>query len=492
MKKVGLSIAFLLFAAPVHAQLLHVPGAGSAVLEISVPNCGAACTQVLTQGSGLTCSIIDNTSRNVICTLPVGHTTPQVSGQPRFQFTGWPDTTTPARFVAICNAGGNPTACSSTTTLSFQNSSIKKLSATTSTAEKVQLKFGFTQGLLPDSFNDQILDATSGYAHTFSSRGSFTTATGAVAANNTHGVQYSYTYVLSSSQCGTGSDPTPNPFSSTLINTCTRTKAVPCATPLSNTTAGVTCNSVGGEYINKSTFSNVITPSAKFDLKDLVQRTCTDPLLFGSTGNPTCRAIVRQNATLTYGLLRLNDRVNITTSAEGAIAPIAQAVALSEAEGLRCQLHESGGGTSVNPNDNGQFKVRVFGSAAIDTNTMLAATTKFGFGEGNSITAKEIRYNETFPDPVTGVTDQFFDATVVFDSEDLNGAGITCLAYGGQTLTFLLETVADLKISYEILVSGKQKGKDKGPKSFGTFTDLVPDASISCEIPATVGPCNNP
>jgi hypothetical protein len=496
MKKVGLSVALLLLTAPVYAQLLHVPGAGSAVLEISVPGC-ATCTQTLIHGAGLTCTTA-SPSGNVTCTLPVGHTTPAVSGQPRFQFTGWPDTTTPARFVAICNAtvAGGP--CNSTTTLSFQNSSIRKITASTSTAQKVQLKIGFTQGLLPDSFNDQILDTTSGYAHTYSSRGSFTTTTGAVASNNTHDVQYSFTYVRSSSQCGTGSDPTPDPFSPTLISDCTRTKAVACASPLTNTTAGITCNSAGGNYVNRSTFSNVITPSAKFDLKDLVQRTCQDPLLFGSTGNPTCRALVRQNATLAYGFVRANDRVNITTTAEGAIGHLQSVpgvstglLLLSQADALRCLLHESGGGVSVNPNDNGQFKVRCFGSPEIETGTMLADTTFFGLGEGNRIKAKEIRYNQNFADPVTGVTDGFPDVWVIFDSSDLNQAGISCANYAQQSLTFLLESTATVTVSGTILVAGKQKGKSQ-QTDFGDFTEVLQGAPISSEITATVGPCNNP
>jgi hypothetical protein len=214
-----------------------------------------------------------------------------------------------------------------------------------------------------------------------------------------------------------------------------------------------------------------------------------------TTGNPTCRAIERQSATLSYGFVRVNDRVNITGSATGASGLIPDVVRLSTGEGLKCGLHESGGGISINPNDNGQFKIRLFGSAFIElnSNATLPENTKFGLPGGNFITAKDIRYNENFNDPETGVPDQFFDVTAVFDSEELGPvANITCAPeFAGQTFTFLLESRANVTASGTTIVAGKPKGQSTGEQNFGTFANTSP-APVSCEVPATVGPCNNP
>jgi len=485
-------VALGFFYAPAYAH--HVPGASSAVAEISVVGCTApSCKVILTTATtpGLKCST-DATTRNVTCNLPQGFTIPAtlVSGQGQFQFTrttSLTDTTLGAEFVATCNAASSTSPCNNLTSLSFRNTTIKKLSATTTAAQKVEVKLGFTLGLLPDAtLNDSVLDATKGFAHLFSSRGTFVPASGFTALNNTHAAQYSFTYVLSNATCGTTTASTPEPFN---IAGCTATRAVPCVGPATNSLNGVTCSTTGGDFLLKSSTSNAITTPGKFDLQDLTQRTCGN--LFTS-GNPTCRAIERQSATVSYGFVRQNDRVNITGSAVGASGQIPDVVRLSNGEALECSLHESGGGTGINPNDNGQFKVKLFGSSLIDlnTNVTLAQNTKFGLPGGEFLTAKDIRYNQLFDDPETGVPDQFFDVWAIFDASELQTVGnISCALYKGQTLTFMLQSQANVTASGTINVAGKPKGQSTGEQSFGSFSGAEPGL-VSCEIPATVGPCN--
>jgi hypothetical protein len=338
---------------------------------------------------------------------------------------------------------------------------------------------GFTLGLVPDaSLNTSTLDPTVGRAHGFASRGTFVPAGALAALGNTHSAAAAFTYVLSSAACGVG-EIGPDPFS---IPGCTATLSVPCASPLTNVNTGVTCSPTGASYeVRSSTLSswNAISVAGRLDLRDPVQRTCGNlfPAVEGLA--PTCRAIERGGATLSYGLRRINDRVNITASGVGASGLIEDITALSAAEGLQCALHESAGGTRINPNSNGHFKVDVLGSANIDTNTMLAATTFIGLPGGDLVQADDIRYNRKLN------KDGFFDAWVVFDSSNLAPAGITCEAFGGETITLILQSAADVTVSGSKVVAGE------GEQSHGDFTATRP-AVVSCEIPATVGPCNKP
>jgi hypothetical protein len=244
---------------------------------------------------------------------------------------------------------------------------------------------------------------------------------------------------------------------------------------------GVTCSPTGASYeVKSSTLSswNAISVAGRLDLRDPVQRTCGG-LFPESDGPPTCRAIERGNATLAYGLRRINDRVNITASGVGASGLIEDVAVLSAAEGLQCDLHESNGGTRINPNSNGHFKVGVFGSASVDTNTMLPATTFIGLPGGDLVQADDIRYNKKLN------KDGFFDAWVVFDSSHLSDAGISCEAFGGETITLILQTAADVTVSGIKVVAGQQ-----GEQAHGNFT-TTKRSVVSCEIPAIVGPCNN-
>lgn len=492
MKRVGLSIALSLLAAPIYAH--HVPGPDSASVEVTVLGCNLAtnpsCQVTLTTANGLNCRESTDGKRNVTCNLPQGLRVPAapVAGQPQFEFTRTTllsDPTLGAEFVALCNAVSLDGPCDNTTQYRFQNSTIRKVSPTTTTAQKVQMKMGFTLGLLNNNLNDSTpLSATSGFAHVFSSRGNFVNGASSfqAALNNTHSAAASFTYVLSSATCGTTSADSPEPFDNSA---CYSEVVIPCVAPSTDPNKGVTCGATQGDYVVKSstlTSWNSITIGGKIDLQDLVQRTCSS--LFN--GNPTCRTIERGSATLTYGFVRQNDRVNITSSGVGATSTAPGATVVSNAEGLQCGLHESGGGTTVNPNDQGNFKVRCFGSAAIDTNTMIPTTTFFGLPGGTLIQATDIRYNQSYADS-DGVIDEFPDVSVVFDSSDLAAAGITCAAYGGENMTFVLQSVADVTVSVTTIVQGKQKKA----ANFGSST-TTQSATVSGEIPAIVGPCNNP
>ena len=400
--------------------------------------------------------------------------------------------TTPAKgaeFVALCNAvNGGP--CDNTIQYKFTNSTIRKIAGLGTTTQQVRLDFGFTMGLLPNqSLNPVTLDPAVGRAHGFSSRGTEVPSGALTALGNTHSAAASFTYALSNSQCGTTSAASPEPFN---IAGCTASRVIPCLSPATDPNKGVTCSSTGGAYsVNSSSLTswNSITVAGNMSLQDNVQRTCGN--LFTS-GNPTCRAIERGTATLTYGLRRLNDKVNITSSSVATSGLNEDVLAVSAGENLQCNLHESGGGVSINPNDQGQFKISVFGDAFIPTSTMDATKTFLSLPGGTPIPALEIRYNQNFKDPETNVPDEFFDAWVVFDSAALAPAGITCAAFPGQTITLVLQSEADVLISGSTIVAGSEQGK-KGVVNFGDFTNKPKfDTPVSCEIPAIVGPCNNP
>ena len=101
---------------------------------------------------------------------------------------------------------------------------------------QVEIKAGYTLGLLPDAtLNDTVLDATKGFAHTFSSRGTFVNGSNSLsgAVNNTHNAAYSFTYVLASGTCGTATEP---------FNTagCTAARRIQCKSP--TTLASVICD----------------------------------------------------------------------------------------------------------------------------------------------------------------------------------------------------------------------------------------------------------
>jgi hypothetical protein len=423
----------------------------------------------------------------VTCNLPQGFRIPAapILGQPQFELTRTVATTDPtlgAEFVAICGAVGGG-ACDNTVQYKFQSSTIRKVAGSGITTQQVRLDMGFTMGLLPDaSLNTATLDPTVGRAHGFASRGTFVPAGALTALGNTHSAAASFTYALSSSTCGNTSAASPEPFG---IPGCTATLAIPCASPLTNTNTGVTCSPTGASYsVNNSILTswNAISVAGRLDLRDAIQRTCGN--LF-TQGNPTCRAVERGTATLTYGLRRINDRVNITASGVGSSGLIEDVSVLSAAESLQCGLHEANSGTTINPNDNGNFKIDVLGSSAIDTNTMLAGTTFIGLPGGALVQADDIRYNQNFND------DGIPDAWVIFDASELAPvAGITCAAFGGQTITLVLQSDADVTVTGTTVVAGKQQGK-KGSQNFGDFT-TTKRAVVSCEIQARVGPCNNP
>lgn len=489
MKRVGLSIALSLLAAPIYAH--HVPGSSSAVVTVSIPGCAnPACSVTVTTANGLNCREDANT-RNVTCNLPAPFRIPAtaISGQPQFDLSRTVAATDPAgnalgaEFIAICNAvlGG---ACDNTIQYKFQNSTIRKIAGSGFTTQRVQIDMGFTMGLLPDqSLNStSTTDPTIGRAHGFSSKGTFVPAGTLVALGNTHSASASFTYVQSSGTCGSVSEPF-------ATSGCTATMAIPCSTPATDSNKGVTCTSTGGSYeVKSSTLAswNAISVAGGLNLLDGVQRLCTN--LFGN--NKTCQAVERGTATLTYGLRRINDRVNITASGEGTSGLASSALTEQAAEGAKCSLHESNGGTTINPNDNGQFKVQFFGDSAIDTSTADLATTFLSLPGGALIQAKDIRYNLTLSDPETGIADEFFDAWVIYDSSDLQAAGITCQDLAGQSITLIQQSVADVTVSGSTVVAGFLPGRRQAT-SFGDFTTTTP-AQVVCEIPAIVGPCNNP
>jgi hypothetical protein len=220
---------------------------------------------------------------------------------------------------------------------------------------------------------------------------------------------------------------------------------------------------------------NSISVAGKIDLLDNVQRTCAS--LFGAEA--TCQAIERGTATLTFGLRRINDKVNITASGLGQ-SGLSSVLALnSAAEDAKCALHNSHGGTVVNSSSDGHFMVKVFGSAQFDTNSLDAATTWLSLPGGSLIPASQILYNQTFADPETGVHDQFIDAFVKYSSRQLAPNGITCEAFGGQSLTLVQQAVADLTVSGTTVVEGQD------PEDF----TVTAAALTSCEIAAVVFPC---
>jgi hypothetical protein len=386
--------------------------------------------------------------------------------------------------VALCNAV-NGGACDNTIQYKFQNSTIRKSAGSGTTTQQVRIDMGFTMGLLPDaSLNSSTLDATVGRAHGFSSKGTFVPSGALTAFGNTSSAAASFTYVMSSGNCGTTDASSPEPFA---ISGCTAKMAIPCSSPTPLSTNGVSCNSNALGYEVKSTTLtswNGISVAGSLTLLDSVQRLCTN--LFGQ--NKTCRAIERGEATVTYGLRRINDRVNITASGEGHSGPVDQVLTVAASENTRCRLHESAGGTVVNPNDNGQFKVEVYGSTALDTFTLDPSRTFIGLPGGTLMQAVGINYGQDFD------ADGFPDAWVVYDNSSLATAtGITCEAFSGQTITLVQESGGVVTVSGSTVVAGSGKGKSGkgGTKDFGDFTTTNP-AQLFCEIPAIVGPCNNP
>ncbi|HZM37011.1 MAG TPA: hypothetical protein VFC18_21310 [Burkholderiales bacterium] len=444
----------------------------------------------------LNCREVDSVKRNYVCNLPattsggIPFRVPagvQPAGTLQFEITRTVAATVSgtalgAEFVAICNAAVLNGPCDNTIQYKFQNSTIKKVGGTNGVKQDVKLEMGFTMGVLPTASVSDL-----GRAHGFESRGQYVPPTLTTSVvGNTHNAVASFIYVQSSATCGTTDAPTPEPFS---IAGCTARATIPCSSPLTSTTTGVTCTSTGGTYQVKSLTSKSITSAGNIKLVDSIQKTCG--ALFG--GGKTCRAIERGEATLTYGLKNLNDKVNITASGAGHSGPFQNVLALSEAEGVRCYLHNSTGGTTINPNSQGQFQIRVLGSANFDTNTMDFTTTALSLPGGNLIPARSIRYNETFTDPETGVADEFFDATVVYDSSNLappapDGGGISCADFSGQEITLVQQQVADVTVSGTVLV---QDHRPK-PRTVATFENEPVTLLTSCEVPVTVGPCNNP
>jgi len=445
----------------------------------------------------------------VTCNLPETVLIPAtaVAGFGQFRITRTsPLTGKGGEFVALCNATSASSPCNNLTQYKFQYTTIQRMDFNLGVSvanATVQIKMGYTLGLLPDAtLNDTVLDATKGFAHTFSSRGSFVNGSNSLsgAVNNVHNAEYSFTYVLGSGTCGTATEP---------FNTagCTASKRIKCKLPAPS--ASVICETdpadtdPRAQYTVTSTATslNSVTPAGALQLEDPIQRTCGN--LFPTIGNPTCRAVERGTGTLKYSLTRRLDKVNITASAVGASGSLPNILAVSAGENLKCFLHESGG--TLNPNDKGKFQLRVFGSAEISTNSMDAATTFFGI-PGNPeedpnnptpspvlIAAEQIRYNNFFADPATGVIDEFPDAWVVFDAERLATlGGITCSPELAQQLnTFVMQSTADVTVSGIIQVEGKPKPNPK-PSAGTPFNLLMPDRSVSCEIQAVVGPCNNP
>ena len=482
------------FHSPVYAH--HTPGDASVTLTVVGCDTSAnpSCTATFTNTSGLNCRVSTDGKRNVTCNLPQPVTIPSspVAGQPQFELRRTVDAVDSsgnalgAEFVALCNASSITGDCDNTVLYKFTNSTIRKLSASTTTAQQVRIDFAFTIGLVPDqSLNSATLDGTIGRSHGFSSRGTEVPSGSLTALGNTHSAAASFTYVLSNNTCGTTSDSTPEPFD---ISGCTATMVIPCVSPTTSSTTCVNCSATGGTYsVNNSflTSWNNITVAGNMVLQDSLQRTCSN--LFN--GNPDCRAIERGSATLTYGFRRQNDRVNVTSSSVGTSGLYQDLLATNAGETMGCNLHESGGGVSINPNDNGNYKIKVFGSATIDTNTLKVANTFISLPGGGLMPATDIRYNQNFADPLTGVADQFPDAWVVFDSSDLTPVGgISCQLYANQTLTLVVQSTADVTVSGTTVVAGK----NNRTKNFGNFTTVKFDAPVSCEIPALVSPCNNP
>ena len=481
-------VVFCVGYSPTHAH--HRPGVESARVVITIPSTGASVTLTHNDpdpNKRLTCAVPDPLTRNAVCNMPATTTGPhpfripagalRTDGTLQFEITR---TVTSgnlgAEFVAICNASVLNGPCANTIQYKFQNSTIKKVSGANGTRQEIKLEMGFTMGVLPTASVSDL-----GRAHGFESRGQYVapTLTTSVVGNN-HSAAASFIYVQSSATCGTTDAATPEPFS---ISGCTARGVIPCSSPLTSSTTGVTCTSTSGAYEVKSTTSKAITSAGNVKLIDGIQKTCT--ALFGA--GKTCRAIERGEATLTYGLKNLNDKVNITASGAGHSGPFQDVLALSAAEDVKCGLHNSTGGTNINPNSNGQFQIRVFGSANFDTNTMELATTAISLPGGNLIPARDIRYNETFQNPETGVADEFFDATVVYNADELAvPGGITCLELGQQEITLVQQQWADVKVSGTVLV---QDHRPK-PRTGATFNNEPVTVLTSCEIPVTVGPCN--
>lgn len=487
-----ISVAALGFYSPIYAH--HKPGADSAVVKITVGTTIVTLNSLTSDPTygKLNCRLLDSIKRNYVCNLPAKTTDGitfrvpngvQPAGTLQFEITRTvaavdsAGNALGAEFVAICNAAVLNGPCDNTMQYKFQNSTIKKVGGTAGTKQDVRLEMGFTMGVLPTA---SLLDI--GRAHGFESRGQYVPPSLTTSVvGNTHNAVASFIYVQSSATCGTTEATTPEPFS---ITGCTARATIPCSSPLTSTTTGVTCTSTGGAYEVKSTTSKSITSAGNIKLVDSIQKTCG--ALFG--GGKTCRAIERGEATLTYGLKNLNDKVNITASGAGHSGPIQQVLALSAAEGVKCSLHNSTGGTNINPNSQGQFQIRVFGAADFDTNTIDLETTGISLPGGVVIPARGIRYNQTFANPETGVADEFSDATVVYNSSDLGapGTGISCEALAGQEVTLVQQQVADVTVSGTILV---QDHRPK-PQTVGTFDNEPVTVLTSCEIPVTIGPCN--
>ena len=483
---------------PVYSH--HVPGPTSASVVISIP--GTATSVTLSTGAAdanfrLTCTELTTTTRNVTCNLPATQTIgglvhpfripagPVVAGTLQFEITRTvPGTPAKgAEFVALCNAvSGGP--CDNTIQYKFVNSTIKKVGGSGTTAQQVQLDFGFTMGLLPNqSLNSGTIESPGvGRTHGFTSSGMNVQASGLTAFGNTSFAAASFTYVLSNAQCGTTNALSPEPFS---IAGCTKTLPIPCKTGI----GGVTCSASGGSYtVNSTTLTshNAIAVGGAITLLDNTQRLCTDLAMFGA--GKTCRAIERGNATVRYGLTRINDKVNISASGEGSSGLVQDVVTAAAAENGKCGLHESGGGVNVNPNAGGQFQVRMFGSAEINTNTTHPTTTFLSLPGGKKIQANDIRYNFNFEDPETGVRDEFFDVWVVYNSSELQ-PDVTCEAMAGQTITLVQEAVADVTVPYQTVVAGEQRGPTPDTQTFPPLISTQP-AVVKCQIQAIVGPCN--
>lgn len=506
---------------PVYAH--HVSGPTSAVVEVIVPSCvatHAACRQVFSVAQQtLTCSVPD-AQRNVTCNLPATVTIPatKIDGHAQFQITRTALLTGKGgEFRALCNATSSTGPCNNLTQYKFQNTTIKRVDnnspAVAAANTQVQVSMGYTLGLLLDAtLNDAALDSDKGFAHTFTSKGKFTHGTNAfgVATNNAHGAQYSFTYVRMDGSCGSATEP---------FNTagCTAERRIQCKGP---TAVGVVCDTGA---VPAGSNPDAITPRAQYTvpptatssganyiagglgssltLEDSDQKKCG--AMFPTVGNPVCRAVERAEAKITYALTRPLDKVDITLSGTGSSGSFRNVRTASTGENLKCLFNESGG--SLNPNDKGQFKIRVYGSADLFTNTMNADETFFGIS-GNPeeplnpepsqaylIKADSIQYNHFFGDPATGVIDEHPDAFIVFDADKLDTlAGITCSAeMAGKENTFVLKSQATVHVSGSFTVSDKPS-KNK-PFTAGFVVDEnVIDTPVSCEVSAVVGPCNPP
>ena len=453
----------LLVVAPAYAVVAQPTGVstgpGSAQVDICIPNCGGENPSVtLTTGSSnpdtrITCQPPDSNG-NVVCNLPATTT----GGFP-FRFpAGGPPTSGPqfeiTRTTALSGRGAEFQALGGSSTtlaqLKLQNTRIKKVNGSSSSVDKVQIKISWTFKFdTADSLNN------TGRVHGGSSKGTFFPSGRTVALQDTHTVAEFFTYVVDNVFC--------TPLDDDAYSTpyCTETVPIPCSGPAAACQSSTT-PPFPGTYtvaINQPQY-NVITPPGGIQLTDSTPWKCYDFF------EDACQPVERDTIQLTYGL-KLNDRIDVGGSgATYSGEDINVITALQAAEDVKIDLHESNG--VINPDDNGHFKVSVYGSALLDTSSLECPTEgpfgppNFGFGlpGGTLIPAVKCMLHQN----LNG--DGFPDAFIMFSARDLATAGITC------------DLAPEAPIMVELMVTG-------GINTLGG-TIMVP---LSGDTSAGIGPC---